>query len=148
MERSARGAATAGSAATARQVDIRLARRRAIGALTAAGAALLPCAPVGATPPRTASLTARRVAGRKLSATVQASVALPEVNWSGTLGTWHVPERGSRTVSVQPPGVPARCELVPSTTQNSLWLMARVRTGAHGGPWGPGYGYATSARLA
>lgn len=90
---------------------VRPARRRALAALGAAGVTLLLAAPAGAVQPLTATLTAKKVAGNKVRSTVRATVALPGLNWSGTLGTWDVPEGGKRQVSVQPPGMPVPFDL-------------------------------------
>ena len=90
------------------------ARRHALAELLglgAAGVALLVRRPAQAAAPLTASLTAKKVAGQKVRSTVKATVALPGLNWSGTLGTWDVPEGGKRQVSVQPPGMPVPFDL-------------------------------------
>lgn len=89
-------------------------RRHALATLVglgAAGAALLVGRPAQAAAPLSASLTAKKVAGQKVRSTVKATVALPGLNWSGTLGTWDVPEGGKRQVSVQPPGMPVPFDL-------------------------------------
>ena len=126
------------------------ARRRALSHVAAAAAALLGL-PLGATPPFTAGLSARKLSGGKVRSTVTAKVALPGLKWSGTLGTWDVPEGGSRKVSVQPPGVPAKFDLTLTSKpmQNMMQMLALMHAQVqYGGPWGPGYGYETSAVVA
>lgn len=86
-------------------------RRRVLAGLAATGAALLLAAPARAAAPLAGSLTAKKVAGGKVRTTVTAQVALPGLNWSGTLGSWDVPEGGQRQVTVQPPGMPVPFEL-------------------------------------
>ncbi|MCW5609766.1 MAG: hypothetical protein KIS83_03620 [Rubrivivax sp.] len=109
---------------------VRPARRRALVTFGAAGVTLLLRAPAGAAPPLAASLTAKKVAGNKVRSTVRATVALPGLNWSGTLGTWDVPEGGQRQVSVQPPGMPVpfqvRLQHAPSSLFMSMLLYMKL----------------------
>lgn len=123
-------------------------RRRAFVGLAAVAAGLWWRGPAAAAEPLAASLTARKVTGNQVRTTVKAQVALPGLNWSGTLGTWDVPEGGSRQVSVQPPGVPAKFDIVLTMAQRRMEMrMTMMRGTAYGGPWGPGYGYNTSAPI-
>ncbi|MBX3635323.1 MAG: hypothetical protein KF683_08065 [Rubrivivax sp.] len=100
--------------------------------LGAAGATLLVRRPAQAAAPLTASLTAKKVAGQKVRSTVKATVALPGLNWSGTLGTWDVPEGGKRQVSVQPPGMPVpfdlRLEHLMAGQMMQMMLMMQMMT--------------------
>lgn len=99
-------------------------RRRALAALAAAGSPLLLRWPAAAASPFTASLTAKKVAGQKVRSTVKATVAMTGLNWSGTLGTWDVPEGGKRQVTVQPPGMPAPFDLrLEHLMQNQFMSM-------------------------
>lgn len=105
-------------------------RRRALAGLAAAGAALLLRAPAGAAPPLSASLTARKVAGQKVRTTVKATIAMPGLQWSGTLGTWDLPEGGKRQLQVQPPGLPApfdlRLEHLQARQMMNMMLMMQL----------------------
>lgn len=105
-------------------------RRRALAGLAATGAMLLLRLPAGAASPLSASLTTKKVAGQKVRTTVKATVAMPGLHWSGTLGTWDVPEGGKRQVQVQPPGLPApfdlRLEHLQAQQMMNMMLMMQL----------------------
>lgn len=125
-------------------------RRSLMAGLGAVGATLLlPGAPAGAAAPLGASMTAKKVAGQKVRTTVKATLNLPGLKWSGTLGTWDVPEGGKRQVSTQPPGVPARFDLMLSSMMNNMMFMQMMMMQQMmGGGWAPGPSVQASAPVA